>query len=151
MQESLHVVLEKNHLMRALSHCQGVVERRNTVPILGHVLLESQGNTLKITATDLEISYIETLPAHIKVHGSTTVSAHLLFEVVRKLREGSEIELKTSENGEFLHLNSGRSTYNFACLPVIDFPVMTTEELPCTFKIQPSVFEHWINFTQIFS
>lgn len=148
MQESLHVVLEKTHLMKALSHCQGVVERRNTVPILGHVLLESQGNTLKITATDLEISYIETLPAHIKSHGSATVSAHLLFDVVRKLREGSEIELKLTEEGDFLHLQSGRSTYNFACLPVIEFPLMTTEELPCSFKIHGAELSRLIDKTR---
>lgn len=148
MQESLHVILEKNTLMKALSHCQGVVERRNTVPILGHVLLECQGNALKITATDLEIAFVETLPAHIKAHGSATVSAHLLFDVVRKLREGSEIELKTSENGEFLHLNSGRSTYNFACLPVADFPVMTTEELPSTFNIHAAELSRLIDKTR---
>lgn len=147
-QESLHVVLEKTHLMKALSHCQGVVERRNTVPILGHVLLESQGNTLKITATDLEISFIETIPAHIQKPGSTTVSAHLLFDVVRKLPEGSDIELKTTEDGTFLHLQSGRSTYNFSCLPVIDFPVMTTEELPCTFKIHAAELSRLIDQTR---
>jgi DNA polymerase III subunit beta len=148
MQENLHVILEKTHLMKALSHCQGVVERRNTVPILGHILLETQANTLKITATDLEISYIETLPAHIKTKGSTTVSAHLLFEVVRKLREGSEIELKMSETGDFLHLNSGKSTYNFACLPVVEFPVMTTEELPCSFKIHAAELSRLIDKTR---
>lgn len=148
MQEALHVVLEKAHLMKALSHCQGVVERRNTVPILGHVLLETQGNALKITATDLELSYIETLPAHIKKHGSTTVSAHLFFEVVRKLRDGAEIELKMAENGDFLHLQSGRSTYNFACLPVIEFPVTTTEAFPCTFKIHAAELSRLIDKTR---
>lgn len=148
MQETLHVVLEKTHLMKALSHCQGVVEKRNTVPILGHVLLEAQGQTLKITATDLEISFIETLPAHVKAHGSTTVSAHLLFDVVRKLPEGSEIELKTTEDGAFLHLNSGRSTYNFTCLPTIDFPVMTTEELPYTFKLHAAELSRLIDKTR---
>lgn len=148
MQEPLHVLLEKNHLMKALSHCQGVVERRNTVPILGHILLEAQGNALKITATDLEISFIETIPAHIKAHGSATVSAHLLFDVVRKLPEGSEIELKTNEEGDFLHLQSGRSTYNFACLPVLDFPVMTTEDLPCSFSIHAAELSRLIDKTR---
>lgn len=148
MQESLNIVLEKNTLMKALSHCQGVVERRNTVPILGHVLMESQGNTLKITATDLEIAYIETVPAHIKSHGSATVSAHLLFEVVRKLPEGSEVELKLSETGDFIHLTSGRSTYNFACLPVAEFPVMTTGELPSTFKMHAAELASLIDKTR---
>ena len=64
--DPIHVIVEKTALLKALAHCQGVVERRNTVAILAHILLEAQGNILKITATDLEIAFIETLPAHVK-------------------------------------------------------------------------------------
>ncbi len=146
--EPFHVVVDKNVLLKALAHCQGVVERRNTVPILAHVLLEAQENLLKITATDLEIAYIETLPAQIKSQGRITVSAHLLFDVVRKLPEGASIELKTTEDGASLNFKSGRSTYNFACLPAIDFPLMTTEELPCTFKIHAAELSRLIDKTR---
>src|SRR3990167_10474246 len=120
--EPFHLVVEKTNLLKALAHCQGIVERRNTVPILSHLLLEAHGSSLKITATDLEISFIESIPAHIKTPGSTTVSAHLFFDVIRKLPDGAEIELNVSEDGAYLHLRSGRSSYNFSCLPVIDFP-----------------------------
>lgn len=148
MEEILNVILEKNDFMKALSHCQGIVERRNTVPILAHVLLETEGDKLKITATDLEISFVETVPAHVKAHGSATVSAHLLFDVVKKLPEGSQIELKMGENGDFLHLQSGRSTYNFSCLPPLDFPIMATEELPSTFKIHAAELARLIDKTR---
>ncbi|HUX80120.1 MAG TPA: DNA polymerase III subunit beta [Alphaproteobacteria bacterium] len=147
-QNPIHVVVEKTALLKALSHCQGVVERRNTVAILAHILLEGQGDTLKITATDLEIAFIETVPAHIKAEGSTTVSAHLLFDIVRKLPEGAQIELKSSEDGASLHLQSGRSSYNFACLPPIDFPAITTNELPCTFKIHAGELSRLIDKTR---
>ncbi|MBS0271253.1 MAG: DNA polymerase III subunit beta [Proteobacteria bacterium] len=147
-QEPLHVIVEKGPLLKALAHCQGVVEKRNTIPILAHVLLEAQGSTLKITATDLEISFSETFPARVNLHGSTTVSAHLLFDVVRKLPEGAEIELKTSKDGATLNLNSGRSNYNFACLPAIDFPFMTTENLSCTFKIHAAELARLIDKTR---
>lgn len=146
--EHLHLVVEKNTLLTALAHCQGVVERRNTVPILAHVLLEAQGSTLKITATDLEMAFIETLPAHVTAPGSTTVSAQRLFEVVRKLPEGSEIELKTTEDGASLQLRSARSNYSFSCLPVIDFPPMATENLPCTFKIHAGELSRLIDKTR---
>ena len=146
--ELLHLVVEKNALLKALSHCQGVVERRNTVPILAHVLLETQGGVLKITATDLEMAFIETLPAHITAHGSATVSAQRLFEVVRKLPEGSEVELKTTEDGSSLQLRSARSKYSFSCLPVIDFPAMVTEDLPCTFKIHGGELSRLIDKTR---
>ncbi len=144
----IHLVVEKMSLLKALGHCQGVVERRNTVPILAHILLEAQGNTLKITATDLEIAFIETLPAHIKAEGRTTVSAHLLFEIVRKLPDGSEIELKSTDDGATLHLQSGRSSYNFACLPPLDFPSIITNELPCTFKIHAAELSRLIDKTR---
>jgi len=147
-ESSFHVVVEKPLLLKALGHCQGVVERRNTVPILAHVLLEAQDTALKIMATDLEIALIETIPAHIKAKGSTTVSAHLLFDVVRKLPEGAEIELKMEAGGTSLQLRSGRSSYQFACLPAIEFPPMTTEELPCTFKIQTKEFSRLIDKTK---
>ena len=146
--DSLHLVVEKSSLLKALAHCQGVVERRNTVPILAHVLLEAQGSTLKITATDLEIAFVETLPAHVKAHGSTTVSAHLFFDIVRKLPEGAEIELRTTDDGASLNLRSGRSNYSFACLPAIDFPLMTTEDLPCTFKIHAAELSRLIDKTR---
>jgi DNA polymerase-3 subunit beta len=144
----LHLVVEKSVFLKALAHCQGVVERRNTVPILAHVLLETQGESLKVTATDLEISFIETLPAHIKTPGSTTVSAQLLFDVVRKLPEGAEIELELAKDGASLHLKSGRSTYSFACLPAIEFPTMTTEDLPCTFAIHAGELSRLIDRTR---
>lgn len=145
---SFHVVVEKSVFLKALAHCQGVVERRNTVPILAHVLLETQGESLKVTATDLEIAFIETLPAHIKAQGSTTVSAQLLFDVVRKLPEGAEIELELGKDGASLHLKSGRSTYSFACLPAVEFPTMTTEDLPCTFTIHAAELSRLIDRTR---
>lgn len=147
-QESFHVVVEKASLLKALGHCQGVVERRNTVPILSHVLLDAQGSLLKITATDLEIAYVETLPAHIRSPGRVTVSAHLLFDVVRKLPEGAEIQLEMTDNGATLSLRSGRSSYSFACLPAIEFPLMATEDLPCTFKIHAGELSRLIDKTR---
>jgi len=146
--EPFHVVVERNAFLKALSHCQGVVERRNTVPILAHVLLEANENTLKITATDLELAFIETLPAQITTQGRVTVAAHLLFDVVRKLPEGTTIELKTTEDGASLNFKSGRSTYNFACLPAAEFPMMTAEDLPCTFKIHAAELARLIDRTR---
>ncbi len=144
----LHVIVEKAALLKALAHCQGVVEKRNTVPILSHILVEAQGPFLKITATDLEIAFVETLPAHIVVPGRIAVSAHLLFDVIRKLPEGAEVELKSTEDGSSLHLRSGRSNYHFACLPANDFPLITTDDLSCTFKIHAGELSRLIDKTR---
>ena len=72
--DPLHFVTEKASLLKALAHCQGVVERRNTTPILAHVHIEAQGKKIKITATDLEIACIESFAAQVHLSGRTTVS-----------------------------------------------------------------------------
>lgn len=145
---SFHLIIEKSSFNRALAHCQGVVERRNTVPILSHVLLEAQGNLLKITATDLDLSFVETLPADVRAEGKITVPAHLLFDVVRKLPEGASLELKVEKDGQVLGLVSAKSSYSFSCLPPIDFPLMTEENLPCTFKMPSAEFASLIDKTR---
>jgi len=145
---SFHLTVERTNLLKALSHCQGVVERRNTVPILSHVLLEAWGGTLKVIATDLEIALIETIPAHVMVEGSTTISANLLFEIVRKLPDGAEIELKMDEEGSSLNLLSGRSSYDFACLPSTDFPPITEEKETSTFKLHAAELSRLIDRTR---
>jgi len=142
------LTVTKASFLKALSHCQGVVERRNTVPILGNILLEAHGSNLTVSATDLEIAYVETLSAQIQASGSTTVSAHLLFDIIRKLPDGADIELQMTEGGGALTLRSGRSNYTFACLPAIDFPLMTTENLPCTFKIHAAELSRLIDKTR---
>lgn len=146
-EKAFHLVVERSALHKALAHCQGVVERRNTVPILAHVLLEARDDTLKITATDLELTLIETVPAHIKAEGETTVSAHLLFDIARKLSEGASIELKTQEGANFLQLQSGKSSYNFACLPPIEFPSTLEENYACRFNIHAAEFSRLIDKT----
>ncbi len=70
-----------------------VVERRNTIPILSNVLLSAAKNELKLTATDLDMELVETVPCKAKGEGATTVPAHMFHDIVRKLPEGADIEL----------------------------------------------------------
>lgn len=144
----LHLSVEKSSLQKALAHCQGVVERRNTVPILSHVLLRADQNGLKVAATDLELSLTETIPAQIYTEGETTVPAHLLFDIVRKLPEGAAIELQMDESGHSLKLHSAKSSYNFSCLPAADFPAMTEETLPCSFAMPSAQLINLIDRTR---
>lgn len=146
--QPLHFVVEKASLIKALGHCQGIVERRNTVPILSHVLIEAQTNVFRLTATDLEMAFIETGSAHVHIPGRATVAAHLLFDVVRKLPEGAEIELKTSEDGSSLLLKSGRSTYNFACLAVEEFPETKVFNMAVTFQLHAAELGRLIDKTR---
>ena len=89
----MRLSIDKPSLVKALTHVASVVERRNTIPILSNVLLSAAKNELKLTATDLDIELVETVPCKAKGEGSTTVPAHMFHDIVRKLPDGSDIEL----------------------------------------------------------
>src|SRR3546814_20479653 len=85
---------ERATLLRGLGHVQSVVERRNTIPILSNVLIEaSEDGGIRLMATDLDLQVNETVEANVTQSGATTVSAHTLFDNVRTLHEGSQVEL----------------------------------------------------------
>jgi DNA polymerase III subunit beta len=81
----MRVTIERSAFLKALTHVQSVVERRNTIPILSNVLLQAGDGQLKLTATDLDIEIVENVPAEIGKGGAATVPAHMLYDIVRKL------------------------------------------------------------------
>ena len=131
----MKVVAERPILLRALAHVQSVVERRNTIPILANVLLRTRDGALELTATDMEIAVAERLPADIKRAGATTVPAATLYEIVRKLPEGAQVELDHPGGDAPLGLRAGRFSTSMNCLPVEDFPVMAEGSLPHRFSL----------------
>ncbi len=126
--------IERNSLLKTLGHVQSVVERRNTIPILSNVMIEAEGDGIAMTATDLDISIIERTGAAVAQPGATTVPAHTLFDIARKLPDGSEVEL-TLEDGDRLVVKAGRSRFTLACLDKEDFPAMSESDLPHRFGI----------------
>ncbi|UTW58726.1 DNA polymerase III subunit beta [Kordiimonas sp. SCSIO 12603] len=130
----MKVTIERNSLLKTLGHVQSVVERRNTIPILSNVMIEASGDTVAMTATDLDIAIIENTNAMVITAGSTTVPAHTLFDIVRKLPDGSEVELTLEENDRLV-VKAGRSRFTLACLDKEDFPVMNEGDMPHRFEI----------------
>ncbi|MBL4837012.1 MAG: DNA polymerase III subunit beta [Kordiimonadaceae bacterium] len=130
----MKVTIERNSLLKTLGHVQSVVERRNTIPILSNVMMEADGDTVAMTATDLDIAIVEKTPAVVIQSGSTTVPAHTLFDIVRKLPDGSEVELTLEENDRLV-VKAGRSRFTLACLDKEDFPIMSDGDLPHRFEV----------------
>ncbi len=94
----MKATIERAVLLKSLGHVQSVVERRNTIPILSNVLIEADASgQLKLMATDLDLQVVETVAAKVETPGTTTVSAHTLFEIARKLPEGAEVSLAAAE------------------------------------------------------
>lgn len=126
--------LERNSLLRAMNRAQSVVERRNTIPILGNVLIEAEGAEVSFRATDLDIEVIDKAPAMVTKAGSTTVGAHTLHEITRKLPDGAMVELHDDGASGRLEVRAGRSHFSLATLPREDFPIMASAQYACSFS-----------------
>ncbi|MGI9500370.1 MAG: DNA polymerase III subunit beta [Geminicoccaceae bacterium] len=131
----MKLAFERAALLKSLAHVQSVVERRTTIPILSNVKLEAGENGISLTATDMDLSVVEATEAEVIRPGATTAPAHTLYDVVRKLPDGSQIELERSEQGAELSLRSGRTAFDLPCLPAADFPAMTDEGLDHSFAL----------------
>ncbi len=144
----MKVTVERAHLLKALNHVHRVVERRNTIPILSNVLLRADADQLRLKATDLDIEVAETVPAVIAEPGATTVPAHMLYDIVRKLPEGSQVELATRPDGATIDLRSGRSKFSLQMLPETDFPDITAGTFTHRFSIAASELKRLVDRTQ---
>ncbi|TFI60024.1 DNA polymerase III subunit beta [Sphingomonas parva] len=143
----MKATIERATLLRSLGHVQSVVERRNTIPILSNVLIEAQeGGGLRLMATDLDLQINESVEATVIQPGATTVSAHTLFDIARKLPEGSQVELSAAEGK--MQVNAGRARFNLATLPRDDFPVIAEGELPTRFELPATTLKQIIDKTR---
>ena len=145
----MKLTIERAALLKALGHVQSVVERRTTIPILSNVLLRAEaGGKLALSATDMDLEIVERVPSRVEREGRTTVPAHTLYDIVRKLRDGAQVELETIGERNEMVLRSGRSTFTLACLPPEDYPVMSAGELPHQFSLSAAELRGLIDRTR---
>ncbi len=144
----MKITIERGLLLKVLTHIQGVVERRNTIPILSNVKFEAPDGQLSLNATDMDIDIVETVPAEISEAGATTAPAHTLFDIVRKLPEGAQVELACSGDDSQMTLSAGRSKFKLTCLPTEDFPVLSGGDLPNWFSLSASDLRTLIDCTK---
>ena len=131
----MKLTIERGLLLKVLTHIQSVVERRNTIPILSNVKFDAPDGNLSLNATDMDLDIVESVPADVETHGSTTAPAHTLFDIVRRLPEGTQVELDCTGSDNSLVLSAGRSRFTLNCLPTEDFPVLSGGELPHHFNL----------------
>jgi DNA polymerase III subunit beta len=142
----MRVTVERAALLKALGHVQSVVERRNTIPILSNVLLDAKDGALTLTATDLDLAIVEAAPAQTSIAGATTVAAHTLFDIARKLPEGAQVELATGDGR--LALAAGRSRFQLQTLPREDFPAIAEGDLPFGFLLPVATMRQMVDKTK---
>ena len=135
-------------LLKALAHVQSVVEKRNTIPILANVMIAVRDGRLTLTATDMEIAVIEDVAASSIRNGACTAPAATLYEIVRKLPEGAEVEFDHGGGDAQLALRAGRYATSLVVLPTEDFPSMTAGTLPHKFALPAQTLRALIDRTR---
>jgi DNA polymerase III subunit beta len=119
------IVVERQSLMNGLALVQGIVERRNTVPILGHVLIEPEAQSIRLAATDLEVGISTQVPCKSGKEKSLTLNARKLFEIVRET-EGEEFSINSLDS-DWVELKCGRSRFKMMGLDPRSFPAMPSQ------------------------
>ncbi len=123
----MQFVVKRDTLLKSLNFVQGVVEKKNTLPILSNVLLQLKDKKLSIVATDLDIIFYDEIEdVKIVTEGSTTTSASILYDILRKVSSNSTLSFELKSENK-LSLKSDNADFNLLCLPTDNFPTFTDE------------------------
>ena len=115
--------VNQQDLQKSLNYCQGVIEKRNTLPILSNVMMHANNSKLIITATDLDLIFIhEIRNIEIIEEGKTTTTSSIMYDIVRKFSSGKKINISLS-SGSKLQLESEKSIFNLNCINPSEFPL----------------------------
>ena len=115
--------INQQDLQKSLSYCQGVIEKRSTLPILSNVLLDVSNGKLTITATDLDLIFIHQISnIEILEEGKTTTSSSIMYDIVRKFSSGKKINFSNPSENK-LQLESEKSVFNLNCINASEFPL----------------------------
>ena len=115
--------VNQQDLQQALNYCQGVIEKRSTLPILSNILLDVQNSRLTLTATDLDLIFIHQIQnIEILEEGKTTTTSSIMYDIVRKFSSGKKINLTLNDKNK-LHLESEKSVFNLNCISASEFPI----------------------------
>ena len=144
----MKLTIERGALLKSLAHVQSVVERRNTIPILSNVLLEAGDGSLGLTATDMDLTIVESIAAAVAEPGATTAPAHTLYDIVRKLPEGAQVLIEGGSDSGQIVLRAGRSRFALQTLPKDDFPASGSGIQPHQFAIAGSDLKTLIDHTR---
>lgn len=144
----MKLTIDRAALLRSLSHVQSAVERRNTIPILANVLLRAEDGALAMTTTDMDLEINESVAATVQAPGATTAPAHTLHDIIRKMPDGSAIELAVDGSGNTMTVKAGRSTFKLSCLPVGDFPELGGTDMPVNFAMPAAELRALIDRTK---
>ncbi|ALE03374.1 DNA polymerase III subunit beta [Bartonella ancashensis] len=145
----MRITINRSHFLKSLGRVHRVVERRNTIPILSNILIDAGSSGVQLKATDLDLEVIESAHAHVEQVGATTVPAHLFYDIVRKIPDGSEIVLTVdADQPNMLSIVAGYSQFRLQCLPKVDFPEPLPGKFDCSFSFSAARLKYLLDCTQ---
>ncbi|MGF7159059.1 DNA polymerase-3 subunit beta [Rhodoligotrophos appendicifer] len=144
----MKVTIERAAFLKALNHVQSVVERRNTIPILSNVLIHASEGEVRLSATDLDVEVVETVLADVAQAGATTAPAHMLYDIVRKLPDGSQLVIEQGPDNGRIAVVAGRSRFALQALPPEEFPDLTAGDFSNSFTLQAAELKKMIERTR---
>ena len=144
----MQFTIDRSAFLALLTHAQNVVERRTTIPILGNVRLDAAEGRVGLLATDLELTLNETTAAEILRAGTTTLPAHRLFDVVRKMPEGGTVQVAKDPERAEARIAAGRSFFDLPTLPADDFPAISAESFERSFEMSGAELVRLIDKTR---
>ena len=139
--------INQSIFFKTLSHLQGIVDKKNSLPILSNILIEARDNALTLSSTDMDISIIERIDCNVSEDGATTINSQMLYDIVRKIDDNNEIEI-ISNDGKLLTLRSNGSRFSLACLPKEDFPIIDQNNSGVNIKINSQIIFKLIDKTK---
>ncbi|MGQ3671216.1 DNA polymerase III subunit beta [Xanthobacter sp. TB0136] len=134
----MKLTLEKDALTHALARAERVVEKRNSIPILGNLLIRAQGDHLFVTGTDLDSAITTRAQAEVAQPGETTLPAGTLIDFAKKLPTGQKVTLEQTGDDPRIALRAGRTRLHLPTIPPADFPTFTGAEPLASFELPAS-------------
>ncbi len=145
----MEIAVNRDIFLKSLGNANGVIEKKATLPILSNILMEAKESKIKITATDLDIIYYEEIKLQeVKKEGTTTTSASVLYDILRKLETNSKVELSLQSINK-LKLVSGNSKFNLLCIPSDQFPLSDENFEQNAFEVSSQKLLNLLNKTKI--
>ncbi len=133
----MHITVSKTNLVKTISHLYRIVEKKSTIAILSNMKIEADKD-LKFTATNTDLEIVEGVVGTVNISGSTTLPVHVMYDIVRKLPEGFDVEIKTDVSGSNAIISCGNSQFTLPTLPAGDFPMMDSSSMPFKFTLPAS-------------
>lgn len=142
----MKISIKRDDLIKPLSHVAGIVEKRQTLPVLSNILIKNKGDKIELTGTDLEVEIVTTAPCKSSEEGETTLPARKLLDICRSLPSGSDIKIEVNDDKAIV--KSGRSRFSLLTMPVADFPNLETSNWETEITIEQKDLKGLLERTQ---